>query len=112
MSRVSDIIDQFYAEYPGQKFDWRFRAGRMAEEIDKLRCELTKAETPAAQPRRIRMDSIEIRIVSNGYMVQQARMDSRELVCLADVHVFESFDSLVAWLGDNFRPQPQPAKEK
>lgn len=43
MSRVSDILDRFVERYPSPEHDWRFRAGRLAEEIELLEKQLADA---------------------------------------------------------------------
>lgn len=40
MGKISEILDHYRETHPDPDYDWRFRAGRMAEEICGLKSEL------------------------------------------------------------------------
>ena len=40
MSKVSNILDEYRDRYPEPEHDWRFRAGRMAEDMERLELQI------------------------------------------------------------------------
>lgn len=52
-------------------------------------------------------ENITINAVANGYIVTET--STREFVSCSPSHVFESFESLTAWLKTNIPQHPKPA---
>lgn len=55
MRTLLEILEDYYAAYPSPKYEWFFRAGRMAEEIHDLRVQV--AELKARKPQIVKIPS-------------------------------------------------------
>lgn len=83
MSRISDVLDIYADRFPNPEHDWRFRAGRMAEEILGLRGQLIAPDTTDELP----LDSLMLHLrraltedLALGYVTAATYNLSKELV--------------------------------
>jgi len=77
MSKPSEILDEYRDRYPEPEHDWRFRAGRMAEQMAMLGTDLLQAQKLLTKARHQR-DSLAVTLVDaqRERLTAESKLDS------------------------------------
>lgn len=59
-----------------------------------------------------RLEAMELRRVRNGYMVMPWNFNAGQVNANNDIRVFETFESLMAWLKESFRHEGEKLREQ